>query len=88
MRAIQTVILAVPLGISSLTFAADEFNKECAMGLAMGQHIITNCSINWTNPDDGKSYCFSSDATKSMFLKTPTVNLRKAYEELGRRGRS
>lgn len=35
MRAIQTAILAVPLGISSLTFAADEFNKECAMGLAM-----------------------------------------------------
>lgn len=85
MRAIQTAILALSLGTSSLTFAADEFNKECAMGLAMGQHILTDCSINWTNPDDGKSYCFSSNATKSMFLKTPTVNLRKAYEQLGRR---
>ena len=32
---------------SILLFAAEgEFNKECAMGLAMGQHIPTDCSVN------------------------------------------
>ena len=85
MRAIQTAILAVPLGISFLTFAEDEFNKECAMGLAMGQHIPTDCSVNWTDPADGKTYCFSSTKTKDMFLNAPTVNLKKAQAEFGRR---
>jgi hypothetical protein len=47
MRVIQTAVLAVLLGASSLLFAAEgEFNKECAMGLAMGQHIPTDCSVN------------------------------------------
>ena len=56
MRVMQMAILAVLLGVSSLLFAAEgEFNKECAMGLAMGQHIPTDCSVNWTDPADGKT---------------------------------
>lgn len=86
MRVIQTAILAVLLGASSLLFAAEgEFNKECAMGLAMGQHFPTDCSVNWTNPADGKTYCFSSTQTRDMFLNAPTVNLKKAQAEFGRR---
>ena len=86
MRVIQTAILAVLFGASSLLFAAEgEFNNACAMGLAMGQHIPTDCSVNWTNPADGKTYCFSSEQTMAMFLKAPTVNLKKAQAEFGRR---
>lgn len=86
MRVMQMAILAALLGVSSLLFAAEgEFNKECAMGLAMGQHIPTDCSVNWTDPADGKTYCFSSTKTKDMFLNAPTVNLKKAQAEFGRR---
>jgi hypothetical protein len=86
MRVIQLAIMAVVLGASSLLFAAEgEFNKECAMGLAMGQHIPTDCSVNWTNPADGKTYCFSSAETRDMFLNASTVNLKKAQAEFGRR---
>lgn len=86
MRVMQMAILAVLLGVSSLLFAAEgEFNKECAMGLAKGQHIPTDCSVNWTDPADGKTYCFSSTKTKDMFLNAPTVNLKKAQAEFGRR---
>lgn len=85
-RVIQTAILGLLLGASSLLFAAEpEFNKECAMGLAVGQHIPTDCSVNWTDPADGKTYCFSSSKSKDMFLQAPTVNLKKAQTEFGRR---
>ena len=40
--------------------AKGEFDNSCAMGLADGQMVKTDCSINWTAPD-GKVYCFSSD---------------------------
>ncbi len=85
MRIIQLAIVAALLGLSSLAFAAEEFNKECAMGLALGQRIATDCSVSWTNPDDGKTYCFSSEASKDMFMQAPAVNLRKAYDQFGRR---
>ncbi len=86
MRVMQMAILAVLLGVSSLLLAAEgEFNKECAMGLAMGQHIPTDCSVNWTDPADGKTYCFSGTKSKDMFLNAPTVTLKRAQAEFGRR---
>src|SRR5271169_5239797 len=56
-----------------------EFDNSCAMGLAEGQTVKTDCSINWTAPD-GKVYCFSREASKETFLKNPTENIQKARE--------
>ena len=56
-----------------------EFDNSCAMGLASGQVVKTDCSINWTAPD-GKIYCFSREASKEAFLKNPSENIQKAKE--------
>ena len=45
-----------------------EFDNSCTMGLASGQLVKTDCSVNWTAPD-GKVYCFSTEASKASFLK-------------------
>ena len=56
-----------------------EFDDSCAMGLASGQVVHTDCSVNWTAPD-GKVYCFSTEASKAAFLKSPDENIQKAKE--------
>ena len=56
-----------------------EFDNSCAMGLASGQVVKTDCSVNWTAPD-GKVYCFSTEDSKDTFLKNPDENIQKAKE--------
>lgn len=56
-----------------------EFNDNCTMGLASGQTVKTDCSVNWKD-SDGRVYCFSNEAAKETFLKDPTGNLQKARE--------
>jgi hypothetical protein len=56
-----------------------EFDNSCAMGLAEGQTVKTDCSVNWTAPD-GNVYCFSSENSKATFLKNAEANLKKAQE--------
>ena len=51
-----------------------EFDDQCAMGLASGQNVKTDCSVNWTDAD-GHVYCFSSESSKEAFLKDPAGNL-------------
>ena len=59
--------------------AKGEFDNSCAMGLAEGQTVKTDCSVNWTDPD-GHIYCFSSEDSKTAFLKDPATNIQKARE--------
>src|SRR5262245_12244168 len=61
--------------------AAGEFDDQCTMGLASGQSVKTDCSVNWTD-ENGKIYCFSSDTSKGAFLKDPAGNIKKAQEFL------
>jgi YHS domain-containing protein len=61
--------------------AKGEFDNQCTMGLASGQIVKTDCSVNWTD-EDGHIYCFSSDASKQAFLKDPAGNIKKAKEFL------
>lgn len=65
---------------------AGEFKDHCANGLANYTLLVeTNCSVNWKNAANGKTYCFSSDKSKAEFLKDPAANLKKAekaYEKL------
>ena len=56
-----------------------EFDNSCAEGLAEGQTVKTDCSVNWTAPD-GKVYCFSTEESKTAFLKNADENIQKATE--------
>jgi len=58
-----------------------EFDDSCTMGLASGQTVKTDCEVNWTG-EDGKIYCFSSEDSKTAFLKDPAGNIQKAREFL------
>jgi YHS domain-containing protein len=53
-----------------------EYGDECAMGLARGKDIPTDCSINAVI--DGKTYCFGNEQAKAIFLKDPEGFLAKA----------
>jgi YHS domain-containing protein len=59
--------------------AEGQFDDYCVMGLAGGQTVKTDCSVSWT-AEDGKRYCFSTEASKEAFLKNPTENIQKARE--------
>src|SRR6202162_2542841 len=59
--------------------AKGEFDNNSAMDLASGQVVKTDCSVNWTAPD-GKVYCFSTEASKEAFLRSPDENIQKAKE--------
>jgi YHS domain-containing protein len=65
------------LGMATAALAVTgEYGNMCAMGLATGQDIKTDCSINANI--QGKTYCFGSEAAMAEFMKDPTSNLAKA----------
>ena len=72
------------LWLSGAARAADdtkdaEFGGSCAMGLAEGKRIKTDCKINWKSTD-GKTYCFGNEDSKTTFLKDAGGNIAKARE--------
>jgi YHS domain-containing protein len=77
----RALIASAALGTMMLATAAfaateGEFDNMCAMGLAMGKEVKTDCSIN--AEIDGKTYCFGSEDAKAEFMKNPQGNLAKA----------
>ena len=76
MKSVAVSLLALLFVTSSAS--AEEFNKNCSMGMAMGMEVKTDCSVNWQN--EGKTYCFSSQESKDSFLLSKDENLRKAKE--------
>ncbi len=56
-----------------------EFHNACVMSLAEGHPVITDCTVNWTD-SDGKVYCFSTQASRTVFLANPAETLQKARE--------
>lgn len=71
---------ALSLATAGTTLAMEdhgEFGDSCAMGLASGQTVKTDCTVKWTD-EDGREYCFSSENSKAAFLKDPKGNLAKA----------
>jgi YHS domain-containing protein len=79
---LNTVTATLAADDMSMTGTNGEFDDSCAMGLADGQTIKTDCSVHWIDPDDGKVYCFSSENSKSSFLKDPKGNIAKAKKFL------
>jgi YHS domain-containing protein len=55
---------------------AAEFDDMCAMGLALGKDVHTDCSVS--GDIGGKTYCFGNEDAKAQFMKDPEANLAKA----------
>jgi len=72
----SAAVLALALGMRAASAAEGEFGGECVMGLALGQDIKTDCSVNTVY--NGKTYCFGNETAKTLFLKKPEEFLTKA----------
>lgn len=55
-----------------------EFASHDPIGLANGALIKADCSINWTDPDTRKLYCFSVPTSLAYFLYWPRANIARA----------
>lgn len=60
-----------------------EFRDFDPVGLAAGALIKADCSLNWTNPDDGKLYCFASGTSLEFFLDQPQLYIERAAAAFG-----
>jgi hypothetical protein len=54
------------------------FDNDDPIGLVAGKLIPADCSINWTDPDTRKLYCFSSATSLVYFLNWPQSYLAEA----------
>ncbi|MGH6818870.1 MAG: hypothetical protein ACREC1_08890 [Methylovirgula sp.] len=54
------------------------FDDHDPIGLAAGKMIPADCSINWTDPDTHKLYCFSTATSLVYFLNAPHTNIARA----------
>ena len=77
---VRTYIKCAVAGVFLLGLAtaavAGEFDNQCSWGLANGKHVKTDCSVNAAIK--GKTYCFSNEEAKTLFMKDPDANLTKA----------
>jgi YHS domain-containing protein len=67
--------LAGAMLFSTAALAA-EFDNMCAMGLALGKDVHTDCTIS--GEIGGKTYCFGNADAKTQFMKDPEGNLAEA----------
>lgn len=54
------------------------FANNDPIGLVAGKLIPADCSLNWTDPDTHKLYCFSSATSLVYFLDWPQTYLAEA----------
>jgi hypothetical protein len=59
-----------------------EFNNYDPVGLMAGALIHTDCSINFTDPDTRKIYCFNSATSQVYFANWPKTYAAKAAKAL------
>ena len=65
------------VGVAGSAYAVSgQFGNMCSWGLANHKDVQTDCSVNETIK--GKTYCFSSEDAKKLFMKNPSANLAKA----------
>ena len=84
MRSLAFALLAVSVSLPRQA-SAEEFEGICAWALAdRGVERKTDCSVNWKDPATGKTYCFSNEQTKMLFLQEPEENIQKAEETFAR----
>jgi hypothetical protein len=54
------------------------FDDHDPIGLVAGKLIPADCSLNWTDPDTHKLYCFTSATSLVYFLDSPQTYLAEA----------
>jgi hypothetical protein len=54
------------------------FGDHDPIGVAAGQLIPTDCSVNWIDPDTRQVFCFGSQASLAYFLAAPKSNEARA----------
>ena len=65
------------IGMATSAFAVTgQYDNLCAMGLASGKDIKTDCSVN--TQIQGKTYCFGNQSALTQFMADPSGNLAKA----------
>jgi YHS domain-containing protein len=80
MRTLAFALLAASVLLPTLALA-EEFDNICAWALAdRGVERRTDCSVNWKDPETGKTYCFSNEQTKMLFVQDPEENIPKAED--------
>jgi len=73
------IVGASLLGLATAALAeTGEFGNRCAMSLVNGKDTPTDCSISESY--EGKTYCFSSQKEREVFMKSPAENLAKAQK--------
>lgn len=72
----MNLIAASTLSMFAGLALAEEFGDNCTSGLASGQMMKTDCAIH--ESFEGKTYCFSSEQAKSVFLMHPAETIAKA----------
>ena len=55
-----------------------EFANHDPVGLMSGALIKTDCSMNWTDPDSRKLFCFTTGTSLVYFLQWPKTNIERA----------
>jgi YHS domain-containing protein len=84
MRTLALTLLAV-CALFPARASAAEFEGTCAWALAeRGAERKTECSVNWKDPETGKTYCFSNEQTKMLFLQDPEDNIDRAEDAFAR----
>jgi hypothetical protein len=75
-----TYLISAIAGATLMSTAAiagtGAYDNMCAMGLAMGKQIKTDCSIS--GEIGGQTYCFGTEEAKVSFMKDADGNLAKA----------
>jgi hypothetical protein len=54
------------------------FDNHDPIGLVAGKLLPADCSLNWTDPDTHKLYCFTSATSLVCFLDSPQTYLAQA----------
>lgn len=71
-----TLVALIAISAGSLSAQAGEYNDHCAMGMAIGKEVKTDCSIK--ADIEGKTYCFGNEQAKTDFMKDSAGNIQKA----------
>lgn len=81
MRRYLKFVIAAAASITIIPVAgAGEFDGYDAMSLAQGKRVETDCSINWKNPKDGKTYCFANARNQFMFKQNTKTFVPRAQK--------
>jgi hypothetical protein len=69
------VLIAASAALADRT---PEFEGHCAMSVASGNSLPTDCSVVWISPKTSKLYCFSSENAKAVFVRNASSNEDRA----------